>query len=86
VSKGLTRITGLWEKEDKNGNNYLCGQLNAISRVMVMPNTFKRNEHQDPYYFLYFASVEKEKPKDKTQKKDSKQKELFNQQCDRVTE
>jgi len=78
VSKGLTRITGLWEKKDKNGNNYLCGQLNAISRVMVMPNTFKRSEYDDPDYFLYFASVEKEKPKVILKKKDSKQKELFN--------
>jgi len=78
VSKGLTRITGLWEKKDKNGNNYLCGNLNAISRVMIMPNTFKRNEDKDPDYFLYFASVEKEKPKDKSEKIDSKQKELFN--------
>jgi len=78
VSKGLTRITGLWEKEDKNGNNFLTGQLNAISKVLVMPNTFKRNEDKDPDYFLYFASVEKEKPKDNPEKKDSKQKELFN--------
>jgi len=32
----LIRLTGPWKGKDKNGNGYLSGNLNAISRVMVM--------------------------------------------------
>ena len=58
------RITGLWRGKDKNGNTFLSGNLNAISRVLVMPNTFKK-EKKEPDFFLYVTKQSKQGKKDK---------------------
>lgn len=59
-----TKLTGLWKNKDKNGNTFLSGSLNAITQIMVMPNTFKQNgDGKAPDYYLYIA--EKEKPEGK---------------------
>lgn len=48
------KLTGLWKQTDKQGNTYLAGNLNQISRVMIMPNSYKKAE-KDPDYFLYLS-------------------------------
>lgn len=66
----MIKVTGLWKEKDKNGNTYLSGNLNAISRMVIMPNTFKKGE-KDPDYFCYVKQNEKQKenkPKDFTPK------------------
>lgn len=62
-----TKLTGLWKNKDKNGNTFLSGSLNAITQIMVMPNTFKqKGDGKAPDYYLYIAEKEKHegKPKD----------------------
>lgn len=62
-----TKLTGLWKNKDKNGNTFLSGSLNAITQIMVMPNTFKQEgESKAPDYYMYIAAKEKPegKPKD----------------------
>lgn len=62
-----TKLTGLWKNKDKNGNTFLSGSLNAITQVMVMPNTFKQEgDGKSPDYYVYIAAKEKSesKPKD----------------------
>lgn len=63
-----TKLTGLWKNKDKNGNTFLSGSLNAITQIMIMPNTFKKeDETRSPDYYMYIAAKEKpaeDKPKD----------------------
>ena len=63
------KITGLWKQKDKNGNTYLSGSLSPISKVLVMPNTFKKEEREPDYFFYLGANQEKKgqgKPKPET--------------------
>ena len=48
----MIKITGLSRKKDRNGNTYLIGALNALSQVLVLPNTHKKQENH-PDYYLY---------------------------------
>lgn len=62
----LIKITGLWRNTDKQGNKYLSGNLNAITNLMVMPNTFKKEgDTKSPDFFVYIAPKEKEKSETK---------------------
>ena len=45
------KLTGLWKQKDKNGQIYLSGTLSPISKVLVMPNTFKKEDREPDYYF-----------------------------------
>lgn len=47
----VVKLGGLWEKKDKQGNPSLIGDLNKISKVVVMKNTSK-NADKDPDCFL----------------------------------
>jgi len=47
-----TTLTDLWWKKDKNGIKFLAGNLNATTKVMVLPNTDKKHG-RDPDFFLY---------------------------------
>ncbi|OPZ63133.1 MAG: hypothetical protein BWY86_00022 [Candidatus Aminicenantes bacterium ADurb.Bin508] len=53
----MTKLTGLWKNKDKEGNTFLSGNLNAITTVMVMPNTFKKDQ-KEPDYFMYIKPHE----------------------------
>jgi hypothetical protein len=62
-----TKLTGLWKNKDKKGNTFLSGSLNAITQIMVLPNTFKQEKDgKTPDYYIYIAAKEKleGKPKD----------------------
>jgi len=55
-----TKLTGLWKSKDKNGNTFLSGSLNAITQLMVMPNTFKKEgDSKAPDYYVYLSAKEK---------------------------
>ena len=41
-------------EEGQNGIEYLAGNLNATTKVMILPNTDKENE-QAPDCFLYLG-------------------------------
>ena len=56
--EGKVKLTGLWKQKDKNGQTFLSGSLSPISKVLIMPNTFKKAE-KDPDYFFYFWANEK---------------------------
>lgn len=59
------RITGLWAMEDKKGNTFLSGNLNQITKVLIMPNTFKK-ETKEPDYYLYVGpNIKKDTDKPK---------------------
>lgn len=49
-------MTELWWKKDKNGIEFLSGNLDAATKVMVLPNIDKTSK-QDPDYFLYMGSM-----------------------------
>jgi len=59
--EGMIRVTGLWKSKDKAGNTFLSGSLSPISKVLVMPNTYKNVQDGDkaPDYFLYIGAPEK---------------------------
>lgn len=52
------KLTGVWKQKDKAGHTYLSGSLSPISRLLIMPNTFKK-EDKEPDYFVYLKPVEK---------------------------
>ena len=57
-----TRLTGLWKNKDKKGNTFLSGSLNAITNLMVMPNTLKKeDDDKAPDYFIYISPKEAKK-------------------------
>lgn len=60
----MVKLTGLWKNKDKRGETFLSGSLNAVSQIMVMPNTHKKDgDTKAPDYFLYVS------PKDKPEGK-----------------
>ena len=68
--ENLIKLTGLWKGKDKKGNGYLSGNLNAVTRLMILKNDFKKDGGKDPDYILYIGPKEKvgdgkEKPKQK---------------------
>jgi len=52
------KLTGLWKSKDKEGKTFLSGSLSPVSKVLVMPNTFKK-EGKGPDYYLYVGVNEK---------------------------
>ena len=52
-----TTLTNLWWKKDKNGIEFLTGNLNATTKVLVLPNVDKNND-KDPDYYLYMGPKE----------------------------
>jgi hypothetical protein len=58
MMEGKVKLTGLWKQKDKNGQTFLSGSLSPISKVLIMPNTFKKAE-KDPDYFFYLGANEK---------------------------
>ena len=67
-----TKLTGLWKNKDKNGNTFLSGSLNAITNLLVMPNTFKKDdEDKAPDYYVYISPKEKQEGKGRGYSNDS---------------
>lgn len=54
----LIRLTGLWKNESKAGTHYLAGSLSASSRLLILPNTHKK-QASDPDYIAYLTPQEK---------------------------
>lgn len=54
----LVRLTGLWKNKSKAGTNYLAGSLSASSRLLILPNTHKRQD-SDPDFIAYLTPQEK---------------------------
>lgn len=55
---GAVKLTGLWKQKDKNGMTFLSGSLSPISKVIILPNSYKKAE-KDPDYFFYLGANEK---------------------------
>ena len=54
----MIKVTGLWANKDKNGNQYLSGNLTPTVRILIFKNKFKdTNKHPD--YVMSFAQVAK---------------------------
>jgi hypothetical protein len=54
----MVKLAGLWKHQDKDGQMFLSGSLNPISKILVIPNTDKK-EKKDPDYFFYLGADEK---------------------------
>ena len=50
-------ISRLWWQKDKNGIEFLTGNLNTTTKVMVLPNVDKNND-KDPDYYLSMGPKE----------------------------
>lgn len=55
----LIKLTGLWKSKTKAGVSLLSGSLNAVTSLLIMPNTFKKSE-KDPDYYVYVKAREKD--------------------------
>ena len=53
----MVKLTGLWKQKDKEGKSFLTGNLNPISKVLVLQNNYKKND-TEPDYFLYLTQNE----------------------------
>ena len=54
----MIELTGLWERQDKNGNSVLSGYIGK-AKLVIFKNTYKKTEKQ-PDYIAYIS----EKPKE----------------------
>jgi len=54
----IIKLTGLWKTKTKAGLSMLTGSLNAVTSLLVMPNTFKKSA-QEPDYYVYMKAREK---------------------------
>ena len=52
------KMAGLWKRKDKKGNLLLTGDLNNMSKILIMKNGSKKGK-KDPDYFLCIAPKEK---------------------------
>lgn len=66
----MIRLTGLWKNKAKDGNTFLSGNLNGISSLLVMPNTFKKKENEPDYIVYIKPSEKKDDEKKVKQQKD----------------
>lgn len=58
----MIKLTGLWERENKDGEKRLLGTLSPFSRLVVLPNKRKERE-EDPDYIAFIAPVDDHKPR-----------------------
>jgi len=57
--KGLIRLASLWKGNDEAGE-YLSGSLTLSSRLLILPNTRKK-QATDPDYVAYLAPASQER-------------------------
>ena len=55
----LVKLTGLWKSKTQKGVSILSGSLNAVTSLLIMPNTFKKSE-KDPDFYVYVKAREKD--------------------------
>lgn len=55
----LIKLTGLWKSKTKTGVSMLSGSLNAVTSIVILPNTFKKSE-KDPDFNIYLKARDKE--------------------------
>ena len=58
----LISITGLWKRQDKNGNEYLCGNFSECE-VFIFATKKSKPNHPD-YVMKFGKKIKKEAPKD----------------------
>ena len=51
----LVKLTGLWKSKTKKGETLLSGSLNAVSSLVILPNTYKKTE-KDPDFYVYLKA------------------------------
>ena len=62
----IIKLTGLWKTKTKAGASMLTGSLNAVTSLLVMPNTFKKSAKEPDYYVYMKARETKPEPADKS--------------------
>lgn len=60
----LLRLSGLWKNTDKTGKTYLTGHLNAMTEVVILPNTKKVKENEPDYNMFLKAQDKKVRPEE----------------------
>ena len=63
----MVSLGGLWKNKSKEGKAFLSGNIGK-ARLMVFPNSFKKDGSREPDYVVYVAQGNP--PKGKTPKKD----------------
>jgi len=55
----LIKLTGLWKSKTKRGETLLSGSLNAVTSIVILPNSYKKSE-KDPDSNIYLKAREKD--------------------------
>jgi hypothetical protein len=50
----MIKVTGLWANKDKNGNQYLSGNLTPTIKILIFKNSYKSTD-KHPDYIMSFA-------------------------------
>lgn len=58
----MVKLTGLWERENKDGEKRLLGTLSPFCRLVILPNRRKERD-EDPDYIAFIAPVDDHKPR-----------------------
>ena len=59
-NRNRLRVTGLWWREDRNGDSFLSGSLSQSLKLLIFKNSFKHNPN-DPDYHCYLAWQQRKK-------------------------
>lgn len=55
----LLELTGLWLKEDKNGNKIMTGKMNNLN-ILIMKNKYKEEDKHPDYKMFIGKPIKKE--------------------------
>ncbi len=55
----LIRLTGLWKSQSKAGAPILSGSISPTSKLVIVPNTYKKKD-SEPDYIAFMAPYEKQ--------------------------
>ena len=54
----LTKLGGLWENKDKNGNTYFNANFSPFTKILIYKNTYKK-QPSDPDWNMFLAPKKK---------------------------
>lgn len=75
----MTKIGALWKKTSRDKEiNFMSGEItidDKITKIVVFPNRFKKEDEQPDYTILESKPLDKDKPKEEMKVKEEKMKQ-----------
>lgn len=63
MKSDIIKITGLWKKRSKKGQEYLTGSFGPFSKVMILKNNDRKTENEPEYFICIAPKAKREEQK-----------------------